>query len=188
LHARLADFGLLTIISDSTTLSSYTQGGTTRWMSPELFDPEVQEHHQTKYSDCYALGMVIYEVLSRHIPFYQYPNMAIYGKVVRGDRPERPQGVERVWFTDDVWEVLEHCWVPQPRSRPSIKSLLQHLEKASKCWTPPSQLLTGGASSVVPAVSMDGSGKTLLSQKSSYQPSEKLHLAESTGTIKRVGR
>jgi len=42
-RARLADFGLLMVVSDTTNLmssSSFTQGGTHRWMSPELFDPE----------------------------------------------------------------------------------------------------------------------------------------------------
>ena len=41
-HARLADFDLLTIMSDTNLISSasFTPGGTWRWMSPELFDPE----------------------------------------------------------------------------------------------------------------------------------------------------
>lgn len=44
---------------------SFTAGGTSRWMSPELLDPErfgASDDRPTKESDCYALGMVIYEV------------------------------------------------------------------------------------------------------------------------------
>ena len=47
---------------------SFTEGGTYRWMSPELLDPErfgmsaTGDNRPTKQSDCYALGMVIYEV------------------------------------------------------------------------------------------------------------------------------
>ena len=39
-------------------------GGTLRWMSPELLDPTQfgSKGHLTRESDCYALGMVIYEV------------------------------------------------------------------------------------------------------------------------------
>ena len=41
-------------------LMSFNDAGTPRWMSPELLrDPN---HRRTKQSDCYALGMVIYEV------------------------------------------------------------------------------------------------------------------------------
>jgi len=44
---------------------SFTPGGTTRWMSPELLDPDqygLPDSRPTKQSDCYALGMVVYEV------------------------------------------------------------------------------------------------------------------------------
>ena len=45
---------------------SFTDGvGTIRWMSPELLDPDrfkVSDSRPTKQSDCYALGMVVYEV------------------------------------------------------------------------------------------------------------------------------
>jgi serine/threonine protein kinase len=54
----------MSLISDD-SLMSLTAGGTCRWMSPELLDPElfgVQDDRPTRQSDCYALGMVVYEV------------------------------------------------------------------------------------------------------------------------------
>ena len=111
------------------------QGGTVRWMSPELFNPDTQNHHTTKHSDCYALGMVIYEVLSLHVPFYQHQDLSIPGKVIRGDRPEKPEGGEGRLFVDDLWEILKHCWVPEPQTRPSIEDVFQCLEKVSMSWT-----------------------------------------------------
>ena len=44
---------------------SFTPGMTIRWTSPELLDPErfgSEGDRPTRGSDCYALGMVIYEV------------------------------------------------------------------------------------------------------------------------------
>ena len=82
-RACIADFGLTTItgvvtrpaagdskvsLISSDTLMSFTGGGTCRWMSPELLDPErfgmpeSEDNRPTRQSDCYALGMVIYEV------------------------------------------------------------------------------------------------------------------------------
>jgi len=82
-RARVADFGLSTITGVTThpaaeaprsslisndTLMSFTDGGTRRWMSPELLHPErfgmpeSENNRPTRQSDCYALGMVIYEV------------------------------------------------------------------------------------------------------------------------------
>ena len=67
--ACLADFGLASITLDLETadiiITSERSGGTYRWMSPELFDPKrfkLPRARPTKESDCYALGMVIYEV------------------------------------------------------------------------------------------------------------------------------
>lgn len=68
-RACLADFGLMSITLDlettDTISTSARSGGTNRWMSPELFDPRefgLPRVRPAKESDCYALGMVIYEV------------------------------------------------------------------------------------------------------------------------------
>ena len=132
-HARLADFGFLEVPPKSTI-----SNGTIRWMSPELLDPEIQDHRPTTCSDCYGLGMVIYEVLSRRVPFYQYSDLSIFEKVMQGDRPKRAQGVEGIWFTDDTWKLLERCWVPIPGERPSIDDVLRCLKKASNLRIQPS--------------------------------------------------
>jgi serine/threonine protein kinase len=89
-RACLADFGLSTITGVAThaaaraskaslisneSLMPFTSGGTRRWMSPELLDPEMfgipqsEGDRPTRQSDCYALGMVIYEVHIRASPF-----------------------------------------------------------------------------------------------------------------------
>ena len=79
-NAMLADFGLLTIVSDSThttTTTSSEGSGTLRWMSPELLDPErfsSKNARPTRESDCYALGMVILEVLTGQAPFPRCSN------------------------------------------------------------------------------------------------------------------
>jgi len=137
-HARLADFGLLAIISDTTSLGSSMHGGTFRWMSPELFYPEdfgLKDSRRTKQSDCYAFGMVIWEVLSGQVPFPKYDACAVVVKVSRGEHPERPQGAGGTWFTDGIWGVLERCWIPKRDDRPGIKDVLLCLEEVSRFWT-----------------------------------------------------
>ena len=107
-------------------------------MSPELLDPEsfgLKNSCPTKESDCYALAMVIYEVLSGQAPFSQCKGHAIVLRIMGGERPERPQGWRAAWFTDDLWEMLELCWKSQPSDRPSLSTLLQCLEGV----TPPSR-------------------------------------------------
>ena len=144
-HARLADFGLLTIITDSTsfeTSSSIIAYGTIRWMSPELLhqsQSDIKGSGPTKESDCYALGMVVYEVLSGKVPFAPLKDFIVMQKVVEGGHPERPEGVEGSWFADGLWGMLNQCWESQLKSRPSIKAVLECLEEASETWKPPPQ-------------------------------------------------
>ena len=131
-HACLADFSLLTIASDqSSIMSSCTEGGTFHWMSPELLDPGMfglDKIYLTKESDCYALGMVVYEVLSGQIPFAPSKAPVVVSKVLGGERPGRPQGEGGILFTDSIWGMLEFCWKHQPCDRISAKNILQGLE------------------------------------------------------------
>ncbi|KAF9649070.1 kinase-like protein [Thelephora ganbajun] len=137
-NARLADFGLLTIISDPANLlssSSYTQGGTARWMSPELIDPQrfgFEKNRPTRSSDCYALGMVIYETISGNLPFHEHANLTVFMKVMEGKHPTR-----RVRFPEGLWKMLELCWSSHPDNRPSIGDVLWCLEMVSNVLEPP---------------------------------------------------
>ena len=163
-------------------------------MSPELISPDIQDYRRTKYSDCYALGMVVYEVLSGLLPFHRHPNLVVVGKVVGGERPERPQAA---WFTDDVWEMLERCWAPKPANRPGAGDMLQYLEDVSRSWIPPSPRssavsstagpLTWEFSDIITAESLDSSGVLSPSQEALPQSSERLDLEESAGIVNRVG-
>ncbi|KAF9643880.1 kinase-like protein [Thelephora ganbajun] len=130
-HALLADFSLITLIPDrSTFLSSCIQSGTVPWMSPELLEPGsfgLKEIRPTRESDCYALGMVVYEILSGRAPFGGRSDFGTVFKVLNGERPARPQGEGAELFADVIWEVLERCWKRKPSDRASVEDVLQCL-------------------------------------------------------------
>ena len=110
-------------------------------MSPELLHPDqfgLEDSQPTKQSDCYALGMVIYEVLSGQAPFASLKDFVVIRKVVDGERPARPEGAKGVWFADDLWGTMNLCWETQPDSRPNIATVLERLEYGSRAWKPPS--------------------------------------------------
>jgi len=142
-RARLADFGLLVIVSDlpqPTFSITLAMAGTIGWMGPELLNPEqfgMKDNKPTKESDCYALGMTILEVLSGQVPFTPFRDPAIMLKVIKGERPGRPKGTKGEWFTDDLWRTLEWCWLPQAEDRPDVEAVLKCLEGLSVTWKSP---------------------------------------------------
>ena len=114
-------------------------------MSPELLAPDqtgLKNERPTRQSDCYALGMVIYEVLSGYAPFAPFSRYVAMRKAMDGECPERPTGVEGVRFTDELWRMLERCWAIRPDARPSISAVLEILEWGMK----PSSLRGGPGS------------------------------------------
>ena len=139
-QARLADFGLLTIVSDPAndpSSSSCTQGGSVRWMSPELLDSEHFRFARgcpTKSSDCYALGMVIYETIGGKLPFHKYTDLTVVLEVRKGKRPRR-----LAMFNQTLWTTLKSCWAYDPKDRPSIEHVLRCLETVSNSRSPPTR-------------------------------------------------
>jgi len=90
-------------------------------------------------SDCYALGMVIYETISGNLPFHKDADLIVFMKVVEGERP--PRGGK---FSRTLWWMLEWCWSPKPNDRPSIEDVLQCLEMASTSPEPSSPMTDEG--------------------------------------------
>ena len=108
-------------------------------MSAELLDPNEfgsKNSRPTKESDSYALGMVILEVLSGRVPFPLFNHIVVIRLVTGGKCPERPNWPEGVWFTDDLWRMLNLCWETRPESRPGIEAILEYLEQGSRAWKP----------------------------------------------------
>ena len=105
-------------------------------MSPELIHPEqfgFKKRRPTESSDCYDLGMVIYEIIGGRPPFHRHTDVAVSLEVLSGERP--PRGVR---FTDSLWEILVLCWAPTPSDRLSIQDVLQRLKEISDLLGPPS--------------------------------------------------
>ena len=132
-------------------------------MGPELIDPQqfgLEKSHPTKSSDCYALGMVIYETISGNLPFCEHKGPTVFVKILAGERPPRGEG-----FAESLWKMLELCWTPQPNDRPNIVDVLQCLKMASNLWEPhsPGVDVSGSRSILVTPSLLTQSTSSLLS-------------------------
>ena len=132
-RACLTGFNLLTGASGQSTIQPLgVTGDRIPRLSPERLSPKrfgLKDSHPTMESDCYALGMVIYEVLSGRTPFFPCVDvLVVVQKILDGERPERPQGEEGARFTPGLWWMLELCWKAQPADRPSLHTVLLRLQ------------------------------------------------------------
>jgi len=107
-------------------------------MSPELLVPGdfgmMDDRRPTRQSDCYALGMVIYEVLSGQSPYHKYTQGFAICKIIDGKRPKKPRMAARLGFTGELWEILEQCWLEDRNQRPDVDVILSTLNAAIPFW------------------------------------------------------
>ena len=100
-------------------------GGTFYWMSPELLDTSRfgSKARLTRESDCYALGMVIYEVgrlyspewpitnlfqvLTGLQPFHHLHSYPLMLAIAGGECPEKPRDAESLGFSNNLLELVQ---------------------------------------------------------------------------------
>ena len=147
---------LSTILFSNTTASLC---GTIRWMSPELLEPTRfgSDGRPSRESDCYALGITIYEVssyISRSgahplthsqvlggiLPFHHLWPPIVVCAILKGGRPGMPLDGSSFGFTDTLWGLLQSCWSESASARPTARRLLDYLRPASLAWVPPPKL------------------------------------------------
>jgi len=157
---------LSTVFLSETVVSC---GGTFCWMAPELLNPSHfgSNGRPTRESDCYALGMVIYEVgwlcslrpppihpsqvLTGLRPFHHLYTYEPVVAILNGQRPEKPIGAESLGLSCDLWGLVQLCWSESSSTRPTAQQLFDHLSSASLTWAPPP---------VYPTSGIDASGTT----------------------------
>ena len=112
---------------DRSAADTVTRDTSCRWMAPEL----MKEGAPSFATDVWSFGMVILEVVTGEDPFKEYRNPAQLPDVIMSNKtPARPK--MNVWVTDPVWHLMkEKCWQMDPRLRPDMSQVREHLVEAS---------------------------------------------------------
>lgn len=111
-NAVLTDFGIAKLLSETSALTQTgTAMGTPSYMAPEQWQNQALDGR----ADVYAAGIILYEMLTGHLPFEaDTPHQMMYAHLNERPRPLRhfrgdlPDGVER---------VLEKALAKQPADR-----------------------------------------------------------------------
>ncbi|XP_063317419.1 receptor-interacting serine/threonine-protein kinase 2-like [Pelmatolapia mariae] len=131
-HVKIADFGLSKWrqLSVSRGSGSKPAEGTVIYMPPEEYEPSKSRRADVKH-DMYSYAIIMWEVLSRQIPFKEVTNgIQIMFSVLRGLRPDT--SLESLSADIPSRETLINLmiagWNANPDERPSFQNCLIELE------------------------------------------------------------
>ena len=62
-------------------------------------------------------------------PFSGFPDLVVLKKIMVGERPTRPQGVQALGLTDSMWDMTVCCWHKDPARRPTMTEVIELLRE-----------------------------------------------------------
>jgi hypothetical protein len=73
-------------------------------------------------------GLTVSQIFTDRVPFHEYRRhpATIIHLIQKGRRPKRDNDFHHR-ISDDVWRVMEACWVTDPGRRPSAKDVICRL-------------------------------------------------------------
>ncbi|CAD5116607.1 DgyrCDS5480 [Dimorphilus gyrociliatus] len=122
---KITDFALTPEFISETSGTSTSE----LWTAPELL--ENNERKPTQESDVYSFAIIMYEIVTRMMPFESYSLTIdnIIEKVgLRSYPPFRPS-LDEFDCSIGVKNVIKHCWNDNPNLRPSFGDVKKNLSK-----------------------------------------------------------
>jgi beta-lactam-binding protein with PASTA domain len=145
-HLKVTDFGIARAGAESDMTEAGSVIGTAQYLSPE----QARGDDVTAASDCYAVGIVLYEMLTGRVPFDGGPPVAVAMKQI-SDEPVSPRIVE-----PSVPRELEAVVLRALAKRPSER--YRTAEEMSRALAEVRGVLdgTGGTTRIIPATGDTG--------------------------------
>lgn len=111
------------LLTNSSNSQSSIGAAPVRWRAPETMrrNPE-----WSAASDVYSMGMVMWEIATRQIPFQDVSDNYLIPIIVRvdGDRPAIPDDCP-----SPLTDIIQRCWSAEPEDRPSCEQVLQQMNE-----------------------------------------------------------
>lgn len=112
--------------SNASHLTSDYPRGTAYWMAPEV----VLNRQYSPKSDMYALGIIMWEVYTGHVPYGTSPHLrtvfALNKFVTEGGRPDM-NVLSKTEISQTQKNLIQDLWQPEPGRRPSVDEALRKL-------------------------------------------------------------
>ncbi|XP_054826438.1 mitogen-activated protein kinase kinase kinase 20 isoform X2 [Eublepharis macularius] len=125
---KICDFGASRFHSHTTHMSLV---GTFPWMAPEV----IQSLPVSETCDTYSYGVVLWEMLTREVPFKGLEGLQVAWLVVeKNERLTIPSSCP-----ESFAELMHQCWEADPKKRPPFKQIISILDSMSNDSNLPDQ-------------------------------------------------
>ena len=125
MRAVIADFGM-SVANTGQELTAET--GTYRYMAPEV----IRHESYSSNADVYSFGILLWQLVTREIPFARLTPIQAAFSVAQGTRPEIPDGTP-----SRLKEIIVACWDQDSHKRPSFTYIAMALaDYARMAFTP----------------------------------------------------
>ncbi|XP_033109108.1 mitogen-activated protein kinase kinase kinase 20-like [Anneissia japonica] len=114
---KLCDFGASRVIGNTTMMSL---AGTYPWMAPEV----IQSLPVSESCDTFSYGVVLWELLTREVPFKGLGGIQVAWVVVdKNERLTIPTTCPTLFAN-----LMKSCWLTEPKERPNSYEILKILD------------------------------------------------------------
>eukprot|EP01094_Clydonella_sp_ATCC50884_P029183 TRINITY_DN9052_c0_g1_i1.p1 TRINITY_DN9052_c0_g1~~TRINITY_DN9052_c0_g1_i1.p1 ORF type:complete len:498 (-),score=169.99 TRINITY_DN9052_c0_g1_i1:197-1615(-) len=102
--------------------------GTPSYMAPEIITARATKCPYSFSADVFSLGMVLYEMITLHVPYSGDAPFVVSEKIINGVRPELPEAINNSDEFAAVVRMMYFCTSMIPQCRPSPEQLLEMIE------------------------------------------------------------
>lgn len=105
-----------------------------RWMAPEMFENTGGPPILETPSDVWGWGMTALEIVSGSVPYHAYQPLIAIHQVCSGPpkRKDHMNFEKYAYRPEEMWELLERCWMHDPAQRPTIDEVVVRLKQIAK--------------------------------------------------------
>jgi serine/threonine protein kinase len=121
LDVKVCDFAFSRVINKKEQMTGNV--GTVSWMAPEV----LEKKKYNEKADVYSFGVILWELVSREVPFGNCEPFTVIMDVTKGKRLPIPKECP-----SDLKRLITACWSPRPKHRPSMANIIQALRKFHK--------------------------------------------------------
>ena len=118
-------------VTEQNASLTLTDGGSTRWLAPEV----IEGKSPNKEADIYSFAMAILELLSGRFPYADCRNDAqvVHNIFVLRGSPARPQNnAAELWLSDDLWDLMQKAWHKEASFRPSMSEMSIRIQEINR--------------------------------------------------------